>query len=373
MADWKVTVPISLPLNTIMAIHNGEGIEAALSELAASGLEGHNVVQDVARAVIDTVNGSAYRITSNGKTTMPPATFSSSPSTTDRECEAYDPLSTPKGSIISQQTPRQEDVVGYGEPCPPKKINISIRSTFNKDQHFRVGLYATIESLFNLYIDQQTVSGNFSGLRFGDLSWNAGCFDMDTLIKEDSTSVKDFLFSYADDTGLDFKKLIFVVNGGWELGQADYTSTLRDCGIKKGDMITVRPQEEKPKYINIFVQDSSGRCQILTTREDAQISTLRSQRASVKAHTFMSIELFLYRNQDLQRLHTPQNHRTFSRQADFFQALMSRQLLARAGTIPLALVQGGGANGPEAENKTLTAQRWVKKIRWNKKSYQISS
>ncbi|KAI6989274.1 hypothetical protein KC329_g5145 [Hortaea werneckii] len=313
MAGWKVTVPISLPLNTIMAIHNGEGIEAALSKLAASGLEGHTVVQDVARAVIDTVNGSAYRITSNGKTTMPPATFSSSPSTTDRECGAYDPLSTPKGSIISQQTPRQEDVVGYGEPCPPKKINISIRSTFNKDQHFRVGLYATIESLFNLYIDQQTVSGNFSGLRFGDLSWNAGCFDMDTLIKEaglkngdvlfaiegprdrvivtfkdamlrthiveseDSTSVKDFLFSYADDTGLDFKKLIFVVNGEWELGQADYTSTLRDCGIKNGDMITVRPQEEKPKYINIFVQDSSGRCQILTTREDAQISTLRSQ------------------------------------------------------------------------------------------------
>lgn len=49
------------------------------------------------------------------------------------------------------------------------------------------------------------------------------------------------------------------------------------CGIKNGDLITVRPQEEEPQYINIIVQDLSGHEQRLTVREDAQTSTLRSQ------------------------------------------------------------------------------------------------
>ncbi|KAI7374669.1 hypothetical protein KC336_g20156, partial [Hortaea werneckii] len=313
MADWNVTVPINLPLNTIMAINNGEGIEAALSELAASGLEGHAVVQDVARAVIDTVNGSVYRITSNGKATVPPATYSPSPTTTDRECEAYDHLSTLKGSILSQQTPRQQNFVEYGEPCPPKKINIFIRSTSNNDQHFRVGLYATIESLFNLYIDQKTVSGNFSGLRFGDWSWIAGCSDIQTIIKEaglkngdvlfaiegptdpvivtfkdamlrthifesqHSEVMKTLLLSYADDAGLDFESLIFAVNGEWELREADYAMTLRDCGVKNGDLIAVRPRGEEPKHINIVVQDPLGHQYGLKIREDAETATLRSQ------------------------------------------------------------------------------------------------
>lgn len=164
MADWKMTVPINLPLDTIMAIHNGEGIEAALSELADSGLEGHAVVRDVARAIIDTVKGSAYRITSNDKSTTPPATYSYPTSRTAKGYEAYNSLSAPKGSICSQQTHATEDGVENGGWFSPLHIHIIIRSTVNKDEHFYVTPDTTIASLFDSYVARTTVSGSFSGL-----------------------------------------------------------------------------------------------------------------------------------------------------------------------------------------------------------------
>ncbi|KAI7278233.1 hypothetical protein KC345_g6096 [Hortaea werneckii] len=321
MADWKVTVPINLPLNTITAIQNGEGIEAALSELAISGLEGHAVVHNVARAIIDTVNGSAYRITSNSETTMPPATYAHSTSMPAEGYEAYDSLSMPKSSVCSERVPSQEgSIIEEGGWCPPGKINIFIRSN-TIDHEFRVGPNVTIGSIFDLYIGQQTVTGDFSGLRSGDWGWDAGCFDMSATVKEaglkdgdvlfpventrnrvvvtfkdamlrtqivdtnDLALVETLLLSYADDTGHDFGSLIFVVNGGWELMEPDHTLTLRDCGIKNGDMITVRPREEEPRNINIVVQNEWSQQQNLTIREDAQISTLRSQYETLTGST----------------------------------------------------------------------------------------
>lgn len=164
MADWKVTVPINLPLTTITAIQDGEGIEAALSELAISGLEGHTVVRDVARTIIDAVNDSAYRITSNSKTTMPPATYTHPTSRTAKGYEAYDSLSTPRGSLCSQRTLGQEDSVKKGGWSPPLYIHIVIRSTINKDEHFHVTPDTTIASLFDSFVARTTVSGRFSGL-----------------------------------------------------------------------------------------------------------------------------------------------------------------------------------------------------------------
>ncbi|KAI6909664.1 hypothetical protein KC318_g3430 [Hortaea werneckii] len=313
MADWKVTVPINLPLDTIMAIHNGGGIEDALSELGNSTGEGRAVVQDVARAVIDTVNGSAYRITSNNKSTTPLATYSHSTSKTAKGYEAYDSLSMSKGSVCSERIPSQEGIIEKGGWFSPLYIHIVIRSTVNKDEHFYVTPDTTIASLFDSYVARSTVSGNFSWLKHEVWGKSNESLNESATIKqvglkndavlvavetpgkpvtvtfkdamlrthiiesEDNTMVKALLLSYTDDTGHDLETLIFVVNGEWELGQADYASTLRDCGIKSGDLITVRPREEEPQYINIIVQDPLGHQHGLTVRGDAQTSTLRSQ------------------------------------------------------------------------------------------------
>ncbi|KAI7218675.1 hypothetical protein KC333_g3450 [Hortaea werneckii] len=313
MADWKVTVPINLPLNTITAIQDGEGIEAALSELADSGLEGHAVVRDVARAIIDTVNGSAYRITSDNKSTTLPATYSHPTSRTPKGYKAYDSLSTPKGSFRSQQTLVQEDSVKKGGWSSPLYFHIIIRSTINKDEHFYVMPDTTVASLFDSYVARTTVSGRFSGLELEVWGKRNVYLEESATIKQlslenddilialespgepvtvtfkddmlrtqvaesnDLALVEDLLCSYADGKGPDFENLIFGVNGERELGQADYSSTLRDCGIKNGDLITVRPREEEPRYINIFVKDVAGEQRRLTIREDARTSTLRTQ------------------------------------------------------------------------------------------------
>lgn len=47
----------------------------------------------------------------------------------------------------------------------------------------------------------------------------------------DLALVEDLLCAYADDKGPDFENLIFGVNGERELGQADYSSTLRDVSF----------------------------------------------------------------------------------------------------------------------------------------------
>ncbi|KAI7152493.1 hypothetical protein KC349_g8953 [Hortaea werneckii] len=313
MADWKVTVPINLPLNTIMAVHNGEGIGAALSELADSGLEGHAVVHDVARAIIDTVNGSAYRITSNSKSTTPPATYSHPTPRAAKEYEAYDSLSMSKGSVCSERPPSQEGIIEKGGWSSPLYIHIIIRSTINKDEHFYVMPDTTVASLFDSYMARTTVSGSFSGLELQVWGKENVYLEESATIKqlslenddilvalespgepvtvtfkdamlrthiiesEDNTMVKALLLSYADDTSHDFENLIFMVDGESELKEADYALTLYGCGIKNGDLITVRPREEKPKYINIFVRDVFASRLSLTIREDAQTSTLRSQ------------------------------------------------------------------------------------------------
>lgn len=44
-----------------------------------------------------------------------------------------------------------------------------------------------------------------------------------------------------------------------------------------GDLITVRPWEQEPRWINILVEDCLGRQKQLAIREDARTSTLRSQ------------------------------------------------------------------------------------------------
>ncbi|KAI7188315.1 hypothetical protein KC316_g6295 [Hortaea werneckii] len=313
MADWKVTVPINLPLNTILAIHHGEGIEAALSEVADLGLEGHAVVHDVSRAIIDAVNGSAYRITSNNKSTTLPATYSHPTSRTAKEYEANDSLSTPKGSICSHQTHATEDGIDNDGWSSPLYIYIVIRSTINKDQRFHVPPDTTLASLLDFYKDRPTVSGHFSELRSKDWSVNTVGLNMSDTIKQaglksgavlvaaeysgepvavtfkdamlhtqlaetkDLTSVESLLLSYAEDAGHDHESLAFVVNGERELQKADYNLSLRDCDIKDGDLITVRPREKKLQYINIFVKDALGNRRSLTVREDAQTATLRSQ------------------------------------------------------------------------------------------------
>lgn len=56
----------------------------------------------------------------------------------------------------------------------------------------------------------------------------------------DLALVEDLLCSYADGKGPDFENLIFGVNGERELGQADYSSTLRDVSftcIQSRDLI----------------------------------------------------------------------------------------------------------------------------------------
>lgn len=184
MADWKVTVPINLPLNTITAIQNGGGIEAALSELAASGLEGHVVVHDVARAIIDTVNGSEYRITSNSETTTPPATYAHSTSRTAKGYEAFDSLSMSKDSICSERIPSQEGIIEEDGWCPAGKINILISNTINKQLYcFPIGHDATVGSLFDLFMDAESVSGSFSGLRVGS-NVDKECLDLSDTIKQ---------------------------------------------------------------------------------------------------------------------------------------------------------------------------------------------
>ncbi|KAI7358307.1 hypothetical protein KC354_g9733 [Hortaea werneckii] len=312
MADWKVTVPINLPLDTIMAIHNGEGIEAALSELADSGLEGHAVVRDVARAIIDTVKGSAYRITSDSKTTMPPATYSHPNSRTTKGHKACDSLSTPKGPFRSQQILGQEDSVKKGGRSSPLYIHIVIRSTINKDEHFYVMPDTTVASLFDSYVARTTVSGSFSGLELEVWGKENVYLEESATIKQlslenddilvalefpgepvtvtfkdamlrtqiaepnDLALVEDLLCSYADDKGPDFENLVFGVNGERELGQADYSSTLRDCGIKNGDLITVRPREEESRYINIFVRDVVAAAHSRDRRGFVRSGSLRS-------------------------------------------------------------------------------------------------
>lgn len=205
MADWKVTIPINLPLDTIMAIHNGEGIETALSELADSGLDGHAVVRDVARAIIDTVNGSAYRITSNDKSTTPPATYSHPSSRTAKGHEAYDFLSTPKGSFRSQQTLGQEDSVKKGRWSSPLYIHIIIRSTINKDEHFYVMPDTTVASLFDSYVARPTVSGKFSGLELEVWGKRNVYLEESATIKQ----VRSSIFPWTDGIG-DGRLLTFV-------------------------------------------------------------------------------------------------------------------------------------------------------------------
>ncbi|KAI6813871.1 hypothetical protein KC332_g6536 [Hortaea werneckii] len=372
MADWKVTVPINLSLTTITAIQKGGGIEAALSELAISGLEGHTVVRDVARAVIDTVNGSAYRITSNSETTMPPATYSHSTSRTAKGYEAYDALSTPKDSIRSQRTLGQEDSVKKGGWSSPLYIHIAIRSTINKDEHFYVTPDTTIASLFDSYVARKTVSGSFSGLELEVRGKENVYLEESATIKqlslenddilialespvvpvtvtfkeamlrthivesEEETMVKNLLLSFADDTGHDCESLIFVVNGERELTETDHTSTLRNCGIVNGDFITVRPWEPEPRWINILVEDRLGRQKELAIREDARTSTLRSQYDALTGYrpgylnfSFKGISLM-----NEQQLHT---------------------LGTQAGTTPLAVAQGGGMNLGGTESKILTS------------------
>ncbi|KAI6881819.1 hypothetical protein KC363_g6417 [Hortaea werneckii] len=313
MADWNVTVPINLPLHTITAIQNGEGIEAALSELAAPGLEGHTVVHDVARAIIDTVNRSAYRIISNSKSTIPPATYSHPTSKIAKVYDEYDSLSTPKGSFRSPHTHPTEDRVEIGGWSSPLQFLIVIRSTINKDQRFHVPPDTTVASLFDFYNHRPTVSGHFIGLRPKDWSVDTGCLNMSDTIEQaglkggavlvaveyfgepmavtfkdamlytrlveatDLTLVGSLLLSYAEDAGHDHESLTFVVSGERELQKADYQLSLRDCDIKEGDLISVRPREQKLQYINIFVKDALGSRQSLTVREDAQTATLRSQ------------------------------------------------------------------------------------------------
>ncbi|KAI7086770.1 hypothetical protein KC356_g4743 [Hortaea werneckii] len=314
MADWKVTVPINLPLTTITAIQNGEGIEAALAELSDSELEGHAVVHNVARAIIDTVNASTNRITSNSETTMPPATYTHSTSKTAKEYEANDSLSMSKSSVCSERILSQEGIIEEDGWCPPRKINILIRNTINKKCYcFQIGHDATVGSLFDLFMDSESISGSFSGLRVGNSNVDKECLDLsDTIEKaglkncdmltaveypEDRVVVtfKDamlrtqiaesnvlalietLLFSYVEDTDYDIESLIFVLNGEWELREADYAMTLRDCGIKSGDLIAVRPRGEEPKHINIIVQNPLGHQYGLKIREDAETATLRSQ------------------------------------------------------------------------------------------------
>ncbi|KAI7636505.1 hypothetical protein KC343_g1253 [Hortaea werneckii] len=313
MADWNLTVPINLPLNTITAIQNGEGIEAVLSELSDSELEGHAIVRDVARAVIDTVNGSAYRITSNSETTMPPATYTHSTSRPARGYEAYDSLSMSKASVCSERIPSQEGIIEEDGWMPPGKINILISNTINKKLYcFPIGHDATVGSLFDLFMDAESVSGSPSGLRVGS-NVDKECLDLSDTIKQAGLRhcdvltaveypedrvvvtfkdamlrtqtaesnvlalVETLLSSYVDETDYDIESLIFVLNGEWEFREADYALTLRDCGIKNGDLIAVRPRGEEPKYINIIVQDPLGHQYGLKIREDAQTSTLRSQ------------------------------------------------------------------------------------------------
>lgn len=189
MADWKVTVPINLPLDTIMAIHNDESIEAALSDFADSGLKGHAVVHDVVRAIIDTVNGSAYRITCDSKSKMPPATYSHPTSRTAKEHEAYDSLSTPKGSFRSQQTLGQDDSVKKGGWSSPLHIHIVIRSTVNKDEHFYVTPDITIASLSNSYVARTTVSGKCYRLKHEVWGMTTEFLDMNATIKQVRISV----------------------------------------------------------------------------------------------------------------------------------------------------------------------------------------
>ncbi|KAI6856690.1 hypothetical protein KC338_g8340 [Hortaea werneckii] len=372
MADWKVTVPINLPLTTITAIQDGEGIEAALSELAISGLEGHTVVRDVARTIIDAVNDSAYRITSNNKTTMPPATYTHPTSRTAKGYEAYDSLSTPRGSLCSQRTLGQEDSVKKGGWSPPLYIHIVIRSTINKDEHFYVTPDTTIASLFDSFVARTTVSGRFSGLELEVWGERNVYIEESATIKqlslenhdilvalespvvpvtvtfkdamlrthivesEEETMVKTLLLSYADGTGHDCESLIFVVNGERELTETDHTSTLRNCGIVNGDLITVRPWEQEPRWINILVEDCLGRQKQLAIREDARTSTLRSQYDALTGYeagylnfSFKGISLM-----NEQQLHT---------------------LGTQAGTTPLAVAQGGGMNRGGTESKIFTS------------------